>query len=312
MRRETKRELLKHDLNKLTKKQLATLNTKITKISNDIFKEANVKMEADMAKFAIAEADFNLKMLDQATIVPLKTASQSAIDTLVFKTGIDLGEGGTIKLGSALSQFNTDVKRNVTRAIRRGIAAGDSNATIRRSLNTVAKGIQKARAASLIRTITNHTSTSAKTAVYKANSDVVEAERYTATLDSRTTAECGGLDGKVFPIGKGPLPPIHWNCRSVRTPIIKKEFDVIPQVKTQRVARGASGKTTLVGGKETYNSWLGKQPKNFQQEVLGKSRAKLFRDGGLKIDKFTDDNFRNLNLKELRKLEPLAFEKAGL
>ena len=205
MRRETKRELLKHDLSKLTKKQLATLNVKILTISNDIFKDANAKIESDMAKFAVAEADFNLRMLDQATNVPLRTVSQSAMDTLVFKTGIDLGEGGTIKLGSALSQFNTDVKRNVTRAIRSGIIAGDSNATIRRSLNTVAKGIQKTRADSLIRTITNHTATSAKTALYQANSDVVRAERYTATLDSRTTTQCAGLDGKEFPINNTSL-----------------------------------------------------------------------------------------------------------
>lgn len=52
----------------------------------------------------------------------------------------------------------------------------------------------------------------------------------------------------------------------------------------------------------TYDDWLRRQPVEFQDEVLGKGRAKLFRDG-LKIDRFVDRNGRQLTLKELRKAD---------
>lgn len=39
---------------------------------------------------------------------------------------------------------------------------------------------------------------------------------YVAVLDSRTTQICRSLHGKVFTRGKGPYPPLHWHCRSIR------------------------------------------------------------------------------------------------
>jgi hypothetical protein len=51
----------------------------------------------------------------------------------------------------------------------------------------------------------------------------------------------------------------------------------------------------------TYPKWLKKQPKEIQDEVLGKSKAKLFRSGKLKITQFVDRRNRPLTLKELQK-----------
>lgn len=39
---------------------------------------------------------------------------------------------------------------------------------------------------------------------------------YVAVLDNRTTQICRTLHGKVFLRGKGPYPPLHWHCRSIR------------------------------------------------------------------------------------------------
>ena len=46
--------------------------------------------------------------------------------------------------------------------------------------------------------------------------------------------------------------------------------------------------------------------------LLGKTRGKLFRKGGLKQDQFVDFNGDELTLDELRQLHPGAFEKAGV
>jgi len=51
----------------------------------------------------------------------------------------------------------------------------------------------------------------------------------------------------------------------------------------------------------TYDGWLRGQPVEFQNEVLGRPKAALFRRG-LKIDRFVDGSGRELTVPELRKL----------
>lgn len=62
----------------------------------------------------------------------------------------------------------------------------------------------------------------------------------------------------------------------------------------------------------TQDAWLRNQPEWFQDSALGKTRAQLFRDGGIKIDKFTDMTGKPLTLAELRELDAEAFKRAGL
>lgn len=56
------------------------------------------------------------------------------------------------------------------------------------------------------------------------------------------------------------------------------------------------------------------QPDWFVESSLGKTRAKLFREGGLPIEKFTDTMGRPLTLKQMRELDEYDayFRKAGL
>jgi len=54
-------------------------------------------------------------------------------------------------------------------------------------------------------------------------SGVVAAYQYSAILDDRTTEICDGLHGKIFAKGDEPIPPLHFNCRSLLIPITKYE-----------------------------------------------------------------------------------------
>ncbi|MPW47639.1 phage head morphogenesis protein, partial [Moraxella catarrhalis] len=53
-----------------------------------------------------------------------------------------------------------------------------------------------------------------------------------------------------------------------------------------------------------YYEWLKNQPAQYQDEVLGKTRAKLFRDGGMTVERFRalqlDKNFTPLTLDEIK------------
>ncbi len=67
-----------------------------------------------------------------------------------------------------------------------------------------------------------------------------------------------------------------------------------------------------VPGKTTYQKWLGDQPAAFQVDVLGPTRARLFRQGGLKLDQYVTRSGSELTLKDLARRHPDSFLQAGL
>ena len=69
-------------------------------------------------------------------------------------------------------------------------------------------------------------------------SGVVKAFQYSAILDDRTSDICAGLHGKVFAIGTEPIPPMHFNCRSVLVPItVFEEFTVDKEVAGEPIEK---------------------------------------------------------------------------
>ena len=117
----------------------------------------------------------------------------------------------------------------------------------------------------IVRTSVNQVQTMANQAVYSANQEVTKRYEYVATLDARTSAICGSLDGKTFKYGEGPMPPQHFNCRSTTVPIIddedlRKRF---PDTRPSSIGR--------VSQDESYPDWLKKNP-NMQTEALGNKK----------------------------------------
>lgn len=164
--------------------------------------------------------------------------------------------------------------------------------------------------ATLVRTSMQHVASVARQEVWEANADILTGYRWVSTLDDRTTEQCAALDGMVFERGAGPLPPIHMNCRSTTVAELDKRFKLLSEGRTRASMDGP------VDANLTYYGWLKKQPSAFQDSVLGPTRGKLFRDGGLSAERFAQlslsKTFQPLTLDEMRKLAPTAFDKAGL
>ena len=165
------------------------------------------------------------------------------------------------------------------------------------------------QAKTIVRTTVQHAAMQGKAAFANDNADIIKGEKWLSTLDGRTSSQCRSLDGVVFELGKGPRPPLHHNCRSTVLIVLKDEY----------AGRGNINKRASKDGpveNESYYSWLNKQPKDFQDDVLGETRGKLLRSGGLSADKFAalqlDKNFKPLTLAEMREREPTAFKKAGI
>jgi SPP1 gp7 family putative phage head morphogenesis protein len=67
-------------------------------------------------------------------------------------------------------------------------------------------------------------------------SGIVSAYQYAAVLDDRTSPICDGLHGKIFKMGTEPIPPLHFNCRSLLVPITKyEEFTVDGKVGSKNI-----------------------------------------------------------------------------
>ena len=82
----------------------------------------------------------------------------------------------------------------------------------------------------------------------------VEKFEIVATLDSRTSVVCQGMDGVHFPMKEFQVgvtaPPFHPWCRSCTAPFFDDEFSL-----GERAARGEDGKTYYVPSDMRYGDW---------------------------------------------------------
>lgn len=271
-----------------------------------IYSQMSDRLKKNMEEFGEYEADFSKRMFDNSSKATFNVPSSIQIQAAVFGNPVNLIDDDT-NIDKALRKFSRSKRTQIGRIIRDGAILGDTNDQIISSIRNNVSNLQRHQAASLVQTIVNHVSTAARQSVYEANSNLIEAIEWISTLDTHTTTTCISLDREIFEIGKGPRPPAHWGCRSTTKPKIKKQYSLIEDVPAARPSA-----TGPVNTRSNYGSWLRNQPKSFQDDALGPVRSKLFREGGLSVDKFVDSNYKPLTIKQLMKKEPLTFERVGL
>ena len=196
--------------------------------------------------------------------------------------------------GRTLSEWLRDLQRadrsRIEAAVRIGLVMGDSSpAVARRVVGTLRlKGrdgvseVTRRQLGAVIRTAVVAFTNQAKREFYLANRDVFREELYVATLASRTTIICGALDGKRFPLGQGPIPTLHMNCRSFRYGILRGS--PVPQ-------------------RVSFAEWLRRQSREFQDDLLGVTRARLFRGNRIRLESFVTKAGDELTLEELARKE---------
>lgn len=146
--------------------------------------------------------------------------------------------------------------------------------------------------AALVRTAATHASQVGREAGFKAIG--VTHYRFVATLDTLTSVQCAANDGKVFELGKGPVPPLHPNCRSATVPV----WD--PKEKPDGDRASIDGP---VPADQSFEDWLGQQSKKDQDEALGKTKAEAWRSGKLPLAKMLGADLQPLTLAELRAMD---------
>lgn len=291
-------------------RQIETLRKDLGAIYGDMSEQQWL----DLGEFAQYEFSFNSKLLGRIVKASVKLAEPSAemIAAAVLADPLELAVGSrrqAINIAGALSQFGSKKTADILSEIAIGSSLGETQRQIIRRLTSLGVSHEE-QVGSLVRTVTNHVASSARSQTLKANEDILEGKKRVATLDNRTTPLCRSLDGKVVPLSEPP-PPFHWGCRTTEVPQLKAEYRLdIPG--STRPAVGPDG-VEQVSSKTTYGEWLKRQPASFQTEVLGPSRYKLFSKGELPIERFVDgETGKEYTLDQLKDLEPHAFELAGM
>lgn len=318
-----KEQLLDDELTEMT---IKSFNGVVTEIKQGI--HAELTAYTDSVKTTLVEAAtdtyvFEAKSIDKAfdgfqLASGIKVAEKAKVlERLVKNTPLAVkgSEGKTVT--DLFNELANNESNKYINHIKLARYEGKTNQQIVQMIRGTRKNgykdglmeVTSRQAKTIVRTTVQHAAMQGKAEFARDNEDIIKGEQWLSTLDSRVSAICRSLDQQIFEIGKGPRPPAHHNCRSTILIVLKDEY----------AGRGNINKRASKDGpvdNESYYSWLNKQPKDFQDDVLGETRGKLLRSGGLSADKFAalqlDKNFKPLTLAEMKQREPLAFKKAGL
>lgn len=289
------------------------------------------ELTTELAQLAAYEVGYQLELF-QTTIPPQVVASVgvAAVNIEQVNAAVRSRPFQGALLSNVLRDAGEVRARKVRDAIRIGYTQGETiDQMVRWVRGTRAKGysdglleVSRRDAQAIVRTAVSHTAATARDAFFEANLDLIKALSWSATLDARTTSPCFLRDQKTYtpvthkpighslPWGAGP-GRFHWNCRSVSVPVTKswKELGLDLGEMPESTRSAMDGQ---VPASTDFGQWLKKQSAARQDDVLGPTRGKLLREGGLDLKSFATDKGRWLTLDELAKKDSAAFAKAGV
>ena len=308
--------LEREDFTAISEARQKKLLDRIRELIKRGYSSAITALGEEIDDLAVYESGFQLDLFKRSIPVALDLVTP-APDQLVAAVKARPFQGRLLKEWySGLEQGSFARLRD---AIRIGYIEGATTEEVVRRIRGTRKqrytdGIlqqNRRSATAAVRTALNHTSNSASELTYQQNADIIKGVQWVATLDGRTTRVCASRDGKVYPLGKGPRPPAHINCRSTTTPVLKswKELGISLKQAPEGTRASMNGQ---VPASTTFEDFLRNQPTDFQDEFLGKKAGILFRKGNLPLDRFVDKAGNDLTLDQLRVSEAEAWARAGL
>lgn len=242
----------------------------------------------------------NVSAAQTATALTVTAPSRAVLESLV---GNMLVEGAPMKAWWAKQSADTAFK--FASAVRQGIAQSETLNQIFKRVNEAAD-LANRNSIALVHTSVMQVMNDANVAVIKQNADVAPTVRWVATLDSHTCLICAPRDGLRWdtrsgrPIGHN-LPyadaPIHVGCRCRLVPVTRlTDVGVGTELEGQRASSSGPVKSST-----TFGEFLKRQSPEFQEEVLGKGRAELFRSGKITLRDLVSGKGAPLTLKQLER-----------
>ncbi len=306
------------------KADIQNLNVSVNKILSvrqKAWDELNIK--EDMEELTEKENDWYAFLLSTFLPYALKIGKQLTKKTIhtIINSKI---------LGDTIDGWIENVVKkdlvNIENALRTAVTTGKSISDVLQAVNGTKAMNNRDGALSqsqsaidlLYRTLTNSVAGQTRDGINVDNSVLFDKELYVAVLDNRTTQICRSLDGNLYDVGKPPIPPMHWACRSKRVPLFYAEaqerLSLKPELLKQFQEEYKDNQSTetyaewiksrfkqYVGGKPddiSYPEWLSRQSNDFQDYVLGKSNGQKFRDGDINVERFNASGIYGVDWNE--------------
>jgi len=284
---------------KLLKECTATIDGYYKGMNNSLDLEGLAKNEAKAAVSAINGVGLDAAIPSKATL------SAMVSDTLL--------SGAPLKDWWAKQSKN--MAFNFAAQVRQGMIQGEGlQDIINRIVGNVKKGIpgimdiSRRHASTLVHDSVMQVANDAKLAVYRENADILKGVEQLSTLDSKTSETCIAYSGAAWdldgnPINGTKLPfnggcPRHPNCRSVLVPITKTYRELGLDVN-EKGAGTRSSDLGQVKADMTFDAFLKRHSTEYQDALLGKGKAQLWRDGKITLTDLLGQNGRPLTLLQL-------------
>jgi len=269
------------DLEKMTRREVQSLVARLNRMIRSGYEPVIEEINNTLRQFGFYEGGWTSDMLVKTGLVTdLGVASDADIWAAVNANPFagrflrdwyrGLPDGTARRVREAITQGYADGLGAVE--VARQIRGTRANPGI---LATSARGAE-----TMVRTAFNHTATEARNETYKKNPSVL-FEQWVSVLDHRTTPICQSRDGNFYPRGEGPRPPAHPACRATMVPVTNRN-------------------RARLENRKTYNGWLKAQRAATQDDILGKTKGRLYRKGGLTVDRFVNRSGQEYTLEQLK------------
>lgn len=273
------------------------------------YKELHLLAKNTVTDYADAAADFHSNNLNKAVgsffivrrpsgseVVPELIGPNIAVSKPLVKHFDAIG-------GAELARINGKIKL--------GLADNKSqNEIIKEVLDTTR--LSESQVKSLVRTAITNTQAKAMDVVMEKNKDIIAGYRFTAVLDSRTSAICTHHNGQFYPLTEVRYrPPLHWNCRSSLVPVLKPKAEIAAtesdRIKPRKLEEIDAGRLDgEIPAGENYSAWLKRQPMDIQIRHLGsEEKVALFQNGTLTVNEFFTPQGKGIGINVLRRLDNL-------
>ena len=319
---------------KFRDRRLRALREQIRQSLNSSYRAIGTAMNEDLRALSIVESGFATQSINGA--IGAQVLSTEIAPALARSLVSGLTVQGAPSREWWATQSRT-LERKFSTQVRLGMASGEGIGDISRRIrgtraNGFADGIMQTsrrEADALVRTSVQTLSNNARMETFRANSDVVKGMQTVTTLDEKTTDICialtgasWDLDGKPLPESawqgdQPPGPPFHWNCRTTMAAVLRsfEEIANLSPAKARAIEKSAPdfAKASMDGqlAKDiTFDKFLKGKSVSFQNAQLGKTRAGLWRDGRLPLNKLIDQSARPLSVAGLRKSVKGVTQKA--
>lgn len=276
--------------------------------------------QGDMEVFATTQAQFTTEVINRAIPAEVGISFTQASPEMLRELAFNSPFQGELLSGWA-EDYNVSVQDNILRELRVGMTQGESIPDLtERIIGTEPMAFtdgtwetQLRHAEAVTRTAVNHVNTSARRSTYKENEKYIKGVQFIATLDNRTTLICAEKDNQIYSVGDCPYPPLHFGCRSTTVPATKslRELGFDVDDYPESVRESMSG---YVPEDKDYEEWLKDNPA-MQEKVLGKTKAKMFKDGKISLSDAVKSRTNQLTLPQImarQNIDPSKYASGGL